>query len=274
MTGKKDYIGRVGFELPMRSIGMALDGGFSAYVGSVKNTDTTRNSVKTFRKMDTTWVTKSTVSDSGRVSWSATRKIDSSFTYAYSDPGLAYEMAGKAFKLSAGQIDKRYDRRYYGFDLQYYYDIPVLGGLTFRGEYLWGTQPGTGSSSSFYQPSAGQIPNGSLYLRDFSGYYLYWVQCLGSKVQSVLKYDMYDPNIEVESDEVGAKNSKTSSTDLAFATFGAGLIYHWDENVKVMLYYDMPKNEESVNLKNTDPYKDFSRDMPDNVLTLRVQYKF
>ena len=41
-----------------------------------------------------------------------------------------------------------------------------------------------------------------------------------------------------------------------------------------MAYYDMPTNEESSALANADPYKNFSRDLPDDVFTLRLQYKF
>jgi hypothetical protein len=188
--------------------------------------------------------------------------------------GYAYEMDGSGFKRLTGQKGKMFNRDYFGVDLQYYFDIPVIGGFTLRGEYLQGVQPGTSSSSSFYQPSSGLTPNGPLYSRNFAGYYFYWVQCWGSRVQSVLKYDHYDPNVDVETDDIGAQNSYTSSTDLSYATLGLGLVYHWDDNVKFMLYYDIPSNEESERLANADPYKNFTRDLPDNVLTFRVQYKF
>ncbi|MBN1575206.1 MAG: hypothetical protein JW913_01545 [Chitinispirillaceae bacterium] len=230
----KDFIGRLGVEIPLRGAGMAIDGGFSAYIGKVTNTDTTSDGP---------------------------------------DKGIAYEMDGKTFKRMVGKKGEDFTRTYFGGDLQYYLDIPVIGALTLRGEYIGGMQPGTASSSSFYQPSSGGAPNGAVYSRSFSGFYLYWVQCWGSRIQSVLKYDLYDQNTDVENDDVGAAGSYTSATDLAWKTFGFGLIYHWDDNVKFMLYYDMPHNETSANLKNGNPYKDFSRDIPDNVLTFRVQYK-
>ncbi|MBN1306543.1 MAG: hypothetical protein JXA18_01400 [Chitinispirillaceae bacterium] len=228
---RKDVIGRVGFEIPLRDAGMGIDGGFSGYYGAVTNTDTASG-------------------------------------------GLAYEMDGKAFKELTGKKGAEFLREYMGLDLQYFLDIPLIGGLTLRGEYLWGVQPGTSSKTSFYQPSAGGAPNGAVYSRNFAGYYLYWVQCWGTRVQSVLKYDAYDPNIDVEGNDVGASGSRTSSADLTFTTFGVGLIYHWDDNLKFMAYYDMPRNEESSNLATTNPYKNFSRDLPDNVFTLRLQYKF
>lgn len=271
----KDVIGRIGFEIPLRDIGMAIDGGFSAYRGKVTNTDTTAGATTTSRRYDTSWTAKPVVDADGNVtSWTTSRKVDSTITVTGSNFGTAYEMDGTKFKKLTGQKDADFARNYYGFDLQYYLDIPVIGGLTLRAEYLWGVQPGTGSSSSFYLPSAGQAPNGPVYSRNFNGWYLYWVQCWGSRVQSVLKYDLYDPNIDVKDNDIGVKDSKTGSADLSYSTLGLGLVYHWDDNLKFMFYYDMPKNEKSSNLKNSDPYKDFSRDLPDNVFTLRLQYKF
>ncbi len=267
----KDIIGRVGFEIPLRDWGMALDGGFSFYAGKVTNTDTT-GGTKTVSKIDSSWTTKPSVDSDGNLTWTATRKYDT--TYAYSDRGIAYEMVGTKFKKLIGQKDSLHARNYFGFDLQYYLDIPVIGGLTLRGEYLWGVQPGTSSSSSFYQPSAGGTPNGSVYSRNFAGYYLYWVQCWGKLVQTVVKYDVYDPNTDVKWNDIGATGSSTSAADLAYKTYGGGIIYNWDENLKFMLYYDVPRNETSSNLINADPYKKFSRDLPDNVITLRLQYKF
>lgn len=231
----KDFIGRAGFEIPLRNAGMGIDGGFSTYLGKVTNTDT-----------NATGITK----------------------------GAAYEMYGKVFKRMTGQKGKEFDRQYFGLDLQYYLDIPVIGGLTLRGEYLWGIQPGTSSSSSFYQPSSGGTPHGAVYSRNFSGAYLYWVQCWGTKVQSVIKADYYDPNVNVEKHDIGVSGSGTGIADIAFRTAGIGLVYNWDANLKFMFYYDIPKNEKSFNLTNKDPYKNFSRDLKDNVFTLRVQYKF
>ena len=271
----KDVIGRVGFEIPLRNIGMALDGGFSFYAGGVTNTDTTSMGTKSWKSIDSSaWVTKVTGRDStGKAIITASKKYDT-LGVSYPQHGAAYEMDGSSFRKLIDQKGKEFDRNYLGIDLQYYYDIPVIGGLTFRGEYLWGTQPGTSGSSSFYQPTAGQSPNGAVYMRNFNGYYFYWVQCWGSKVQTVVKYDGYDPNTDVGGNGVGAPGSLTTATDLKYKTYSFGLIYNWDENVKFMVNYDMPKNEKSTNLKNTDPYKDFSRDMPDNVFTFRIQYKF
>ena len=39
------------------------------------------------------------------------------------------------------------DRNYIGFDMQIYYDLPILGGFSLRGEYITGKQPGGPASS-------------------------------------------------------------------------------------------------------------------------------
>lgn len=35
-----------------------------------------------------------------------------------------------------------------------YYDLPIIGRFSLRGEYITGQQPGTASSSSFYNPAS------------------------------------------------------------------------------------------------------------------------
>ena len=117
-----------------------------------------------------------------------------------------------------------------------------------------------------------------IYVRKFNGAYFYFLQNLGhSPWQAIVKYDWYDPNTDVEGDEIGKKafgntgsNTKntTNSTDLKYTTLGLGLAYRWDTNVKITAYYDMVKNETSKNLNN------WTNDVMDDVFTLRVQVKF
>ncbi|MFA4852263.1 MAG: hypothetical protein WC868_01720 [Bacteroidales bacterium] len=116
-------------------------------------------------------------------------------------------------------------------------------------------------------------PNADTYIRKFNGAYFYFCQNIGNtKHQLVLKYDWYDPNTEVKGSEIDvtgvtSANGKLSSTDIKYTTIGIGWIYHWDENVKIMAYYDIVKNEKTKISKYTN-------DLLDNVFTLRIQYKF
>jgi len=82
----------------------------------------------------------------------------------------------------------------------------------------------------------------------------------------VLKYDWYDPNKKVKGKEIGAANGMTPA-DIRYNTLGMGFVHYFNANMKVMLYYDLVKNE-STSLKG------YEEDLPDNVFTCRLQYRF
>lgn len=156
------------------------------------------------------------------------------------------------------------NREYKGADAQFSFVFP-FGITTLRGEYIFGIQPGTTSTTR--SPSAD--PNTDAYLREFSGGYVGFLQNIfNTKHQIVVKYDWYDPNIKVEDDQIGVKNSKLGKADIAYSTLGLGWVYRYDNNIKFTFYYDIVKNEISNNLNG------FTRDLKDNVLTIRLQYKF
>lgn len=157
------------------------------------------------------------------------------------------------------------ERTYIGGDLQLYYDLPVLGGFSLRGEYISGKQPGTSSGNGSYTAA----PAGDVYLRNFTGYYLMYVQNVGDFNQFLLKYDSYDPNTDVAGDQIGqVAAAKLGVGDIKYTTLGLGWIYHWDSNIKFVFYYDMVSNETSKNLAG------FTENLKDNVFTFRIQYKF
>lgn len=167
-------------------------------------------------------------------------------------------------KADIDSVSTYADRSYFGIDAQVYYDIPVFGGLSLRGEFITGKQPGTSGSSS-YHPLGG----GDTYMRNFTGFYVWYVQNIGQQNQFVFKYDTYDPNTDVTAEEIGSvAASKTTAADLKYSTIGLGWIYHLDENVKFVFYYDMVTNETTPHLA---AYKE---DLKDNVFTLRMQYSF
>jgi len=212
----RDFIGRLGFSVPLNDINLAIDGGASGYFGAVRD------------------------------------RSDS-----------LYSIKNKVWTGEAGNKWKDIDRQYMGGDVQLYYgNIPVLGGITVRGEYIQGQQP-AGKSSS--QSNKSDLTTSSaVYLRNFSGYYAMAVLNIDPiNCQLVGKYDAYDPNTDVTGADV------KSTTEMSYATLGGGLIYHWDENVKLIAYYDQVKNEEKTGVAAP-----FNKDVNDNVFTLRIQYKF
>ena len=169
---------------------------------------------------------------------------------------------------NVGTIVKRI---HYGADFQLTIDNP-LGLTTLRGEFIMGQMPGLGYRT--YNSTPYSQPLTPIYYRNFNGAYFYFVQRFGkSKHTIVVKYDWYDPNVNVKGTQIGAAGSNTSATDVRFDTWGFGYLYNLDANVKLSVYYDMVKNESTL-ISNADPRKDFSKDIKDNVLTLRIQYKF
>jgi hypothetical protein len=219
---KKDFIGRIGFQIPITSRNLAIDGGFSTYQGAV-------------------------------------RLDDGKSAFVLDSPTNFGTVASRRY----------FDRDYYGADLQLYYDLPVIGGFSFRTEYIQGKQPGTATSSNGYR-----VGNGDLYMRDFKGYYFWYVQNIREKNQFVIKYDVYDPNRDVKGANIGLPaNAKLSAADLRYNTFGIGWVYHWDANVKFTAYYDFVSNEKA-NPAGVGALAPFRGDVKDDVLTLRVQYKF
>lgn len=179
------------------------------------------------------------------------------------------------------------DRKYTGVDAQIIIDEP-LGLTTIRGEYIFGSQPGT--ASSYASPSAlpsftGIDPKTGKtdirgttignYNRNFNGAVFYFIQnIMKTKHQIFVKYDWFDPNTDVAGTEIGATGSNYKATEIKYTTLGIGYAYRWDANVRITAYYDMVKNENTLIAGKGSQIDDFRKDINDNVLTLRVQYKF
>jgi hypothetical protein len=231
----KDVIGHVAAQVPMDQIGAELDFGVSGYLGNVR----------------------------------------SNTKYLYTSGTLADGSQGFAVDSTATNVSAGVARTYLGFDAQFYIDIPSIGGAILRGEYIFGKQPGTSSSTS----SPSTQPTTAIYKRDFSGFYVYYIQNIGDKDQLVVKYDSFDPNTKVGAADFGTTNGSgalgLTASDIKFSTLGLGIVHYWDDNVKFMLYYEIVSNDKLTGVTNTStalyPY---AGDVRDNVLTFRTQYKF
>jgi hypothetical protein len=192
-----------------------------------------------------------------------------------------YQMNGKSLGITTGNRNKTFVREAYGADLQLYYDLPVVGGLCLRGEYVQGTMPGTVNGNRPYGTSGAAVgadfPNSYMASRSFNGWYATWVQNFGAKLQSVLRYDMFDPNTDIEGKDIAAPTAanRLGVQDIAYTTFGLGLVYHWDSNFKFTAYYDMVTNEEvSPSVADNNAFAIWKKDLKDNVFTFRGQMKF
>lgn len=190
---------------------------------------------------------------------------NSKFTYTFNETQKQFTVDSTL--TNAG---KNYDRQYLGVDAQVIYDIPSLGGISIRGEYNFGSQPGTSTVNSFYNPAAS---NTQLYQRKFYGYYVSLLQNIGTKHQLLLRYDVLDPNSEIEGNEIGNAGKLATLGDLKYNTFGIGYLYHLDDNVKFTFYYELVQNE-TVNAAATGLLVPYIKDVNDNVFTFRMQYRF
>ncbi len=156
-------------------------------------------------------------------------------------------------------------RKYYGADLQVKFRNRK-GFTELRGEYLAGTQTGTASNSE--TPIALVTANDGFHIRQFNGAYFYFLQHLFSEQhQLVVKYDWYDPNSKAKGMEIGVPGSNLSAANIKYSTLNIGYVNYITENVKLLLYYAIVKNEKTQ-------LTGYTKDIKDNVFTCRLQFRF
>lgn len=188
--------------------------------------------------------------------------------------GKVYQGTENVFSISNGEYVLNSDannkgkyalRQYFGVDARASVFTPI-GVSKLTVEYLWGKQPASAKDSK--SPNSSSLPSHDTFIRDFNGGYAMLVQDLGnSPLKAVVKYDWYDSNTKLKSNNIGLK-SGSSPADVAYSTLGLGLLWEVSKNVRATAYYDIVMNEKSVNLKG------YEADRKDNVFTLRLQYKF
>jgi phosphate-selective porin len=99
--------------------------------------------------------------------------------------------------------------------------------------------------------------------------YAYFIHRIGkTKHEIVAKYEFYDPNTKVSGNDIvgGGKNSFTGA-DIKYTQLGLGYNYYYDANVKFMLTYNIITNEKTL-------LSGYTSDIKDNILTVRMQYRF
>jgi hypothetical protein len=159
---------------------------------------------------------------------------------------------------------KRAPKSYKGVDAQLSIRS-VLGTTTVRAEYITGIQ--TGRSTEYRSPQSTPSAASANYIRNFEGCVVYFVQRIGkSKHEIAAKYDWIDPNTNVSPDDLNGVNGMKEG-EIKYTTLGAGYNFYLDTNIKFMVYYNMVSNE-------VTKIKGYSRDLKDNMLTIRMQYKF
>lgn len=177
-----------------------------------------------------------------------------------------YTVSDKSFILNSkvSNLGEFAKREYIGIDAQLNFTT-IIGKTRLYGEYILGTQPGLQFSTK--SPNSSSVPTSDTYIRKIRGGYLTFVQSIGKlPVSMVGKLDWYDPNTQVSKNEIGLGGSDTG--DLMYQTLCLGILWEINENLKMQAYYDFVQNEKSENLAL------YHQDLKDNVLTVRLQFKF
>ncbi len=163
---------------------------------------------------------------------------------------------------SISNVGKKAPRIYHGADLQLKWNHS-WGSSEFRAEYWWGTQTSTANNTE--TPTS--LLTEPYYRRKFNGAFLYFLQNIANTHHQIgVKYDWYDPNDVISGKEIGTRVGFTPA-DIKYSTLGIGYLNYINENLKLVLWYDIVRNE----ITN---HPEFSRDLKDNVFTCRMQFRF
>ena len=154
------------------------------------------------------------------------------------------------------------------------------------------------------------------------GYYVYLIKNIGKRHQVAVRYDYYDPNTKVASDQIGVakwdaavkttvtdkftysgsgpviakdaqtktvvnNNLKSGTGDIKYQTITLGYTYFFDDNIKIMVGYEIPMNKKigvnssgvgnvtsSYTVNGVPGVYDYSNSIKQNTLTIRLQAKF
>lgn len=106
------------------------------------------------------------------------------------------------------------------------------------------------------------------YMRSFFSGHAYFIQDIyKTPFTLVLKYGYLDPNTKMAGDEI------TEKTELFNHNYGFGLLWRATSNIRVQAFYELVKNELTSSIA-VNGNADYSKNIADNLFTLRVQYKF
>lgn len=173
-----------------------------------------------------------------------------------------------AVDSTPSNLGRKVLRHYYGADVQ-----AVLnhswGETELRAEYWKGKQPGTATTTvnPGYTPSLNGTPLPT-YKRNFDGAFFVFLQnIIDKKNQIIVKYDWYDPNTEVIKEEIGKPGTNLTAADIKYSTLGLGFLRHINNNIRVVIYYDVVKNE-------TTQLAGYAGDLDDNIFTTRIHFNF
>lgn len=168
-----------------------------------------------------------------------------------------------AVDSAADNIGKIAPRQYMGADIQYKIKHK-WGESELRAEYWAGQQPGTSATTS----NPGTLPSSPTYRRHFNGAFLLFLQNIINKHhQLMVKYDWYDPNKNVKGADIGKAGANLNAADVKYSTLGIGYSFQFNDNTRLILYYDNVRNE-------LTQLAGYTKDLKDNIFTCRLHFRF
>lgn len=185
----------------------------------------------------------------------STKVLPQTVTSPVTPPAVFSDENNNPFTPTVGATLKK---DWFGAEAQIYYDF--LGGTSLKAEYISGTISGSTNPLETYSAFAANK------VRKFDGFYISMTKNVGKYLQAAVRYDSFDPNSKLSGSEV------TRADDLKYNTWTFAWQYFYDENVKVVLGYTMPINEQS-DLVAGD-YSTANKDRKDNIFTIRLQARF
>ncbi|MEO8516333.1 MAG: hypothetical protein ABI426_06295 [Flavobacterium sp.] len=185
----------------------------------------------------------------------STKVLPQPVTTPVTPPAVFSDVNNNPFTPAVGATLKK---DWYGFETQIYYDF--LGGTSLKAEYITGTISGSTNPMETYSAYAANK------VREFSGFYIAFMKNIGKSNQAIIRFDQYDPNTKLSGFDV------TRADDLKYNTWNFGWQYFYDENVKIVLGYNMPLNEKSD--KVGGDFASAHKDRKDNTFSIRLQAKF
>ncbi len=162
--------------------------------------------------------------------------------------------------IDISNIGKKVNRIYFGADFQIKRSYS-FGASELRLEYISGNQPGSLSSNNI----SNTLNLDPLVNRRFAGGYAMFLQNIfNHKHQVVVKYDIYDPNLDFNATNLD-QFSEFELSDSRFTTLGFGYVFSMNKHVKAVVYYDKITNEA---LGST------LKELKDDLFTFRLQFGF
>lgn len=185
-----------------------------------------------------------------------------------------YKMQGNVFVLdNTNNKGKNNIRQYFGADIQFSIMTELLGLTQLRAEYIMGEHSGDKAGAYDFKLTA--VPTSPVYMRNISGGYVIFTQDLSTTPFTLIaKYDWYDPNTDITGNDIANKGEITMNN------IGCGLMWRINSNLRLTAYYDIVSNETTNKLTDTKDESGvitkygYEQNRKDNVLTLRLQYKF